>query len=61
LEGHTLIANIVVLAFGGDSAVYRLCGHCHRSLPMGDQLLAQKLMLEYDEDEFLKIANRHAA
>jgi hypothetical protein len=59
LEGHTLIANIVVLS--GDNAAYRLCGHCHRSLPMSDHLLAQKLMLEYDEEEFLKIANRHAA
>jgi hypothetical protein len=57
VEGHTLVANIVVLV----AAVHRLCGHCNRSLPMADQLLAQKLMLEYDEEEFLKIANRHAA
>jgi len=27
----------------------------------GQHRLAQKLMLEYSEDEFLKIANRHAA
>jgi hypothetical protein len=61
LEGHTLVANIVVLAFGSEQALHRLCAHLNRSLPMEDHLLAQKLMLEYDEEEFLKIANRHAA
>jgi hypothetical protein len=37
----------------------RLCAHCDHSLPMDDHLIAQKLMLEYDEDAFLAIANRH--
>jgi hypothetical protein len=59
LEGHTLTANIVVLV--DDRPTHRLCGHCDRSIPMSDQLLAQKLMLELDESEFLRIANRHAA
>jgi hypothetical protein len=28
-------------------------------VPMGDQLLAQKMMIEYSEPHFLRIANRH--
>jgi hypothetical protein len=58
-RGH-LVANIEAL--DGDKVKHRLCAHCDlRAIPMGDHLLAQKLMLEFDEDEFLKIANRHAA
>jgi hypothetical protein len=37
----------------------RLCAHCEHALPMYDHFLAQKLMLENDEDAFLAIANRH--
>lgn len=37
-----------------------LCGHAIESVPEGDNMLAQKLMLEHDEDQFLKIANRRA-
>jgi hypothetical protein len=51
--GH-LVANVRRL---DDNA--RLCAHCDHSLPMDDHLIAQKLMLEYDEDAFLAIANRH--
>ena len=41
---------------------HRLCGHLHfHECPLPDHFLAQKLMLEHDEDEFLRIANRHAA
>lgn len=41
---------------------HRLCGHCDLAkIPLGDQLLAQKMMLEFAEDDFLAIANRHAA
>lgn len=59
-EGH-LVANIDALDEQGRKT-HRLCGHAdERSIPMGDQLLAQKLMLENAEDEFLRIANRHAA
>lgn len=56
-----LVANIDAL--GPDDRVeHRLCGHCDPSVvPLADHLLAQKLMLEADEDEFLKLANRHAA
>jgi hypothetical protein len=51
--GH-LVANVRRLDDGA-----RLCAHCDHSLPMDDHLIAQKLMLEYDEDAFLAIANRH--
>ncbi len=55
-----LIANIAVM--DGTVIQHRLCGHCDiRKVPLGDHLLAQKLMLESAEDEFLRVANRHAA
>lgn len=62
----SLVANIDVMAAigheGESKVVHRLCGHCDpRAMPLADHLLAQKLMLEFDEEEFLKIANRHAA
>jgi len=44
-----------------DKVLYRLCAHCDlNQIPLHDHLLAQKLMLEGDESEFLRIANRHA-
>lgn len=61
-RGH-MVANIAVLTrhVGLEAVKHRLCGHCDRSIPLADQLLAQKLMIEGAEDEFLRIANRHAA
>jgi len=54
----SLMANIDVIK--DDKTLHRLCAHCDvHAIPLGDQLLAQKLMLEFDEDEFLRIANRH--
>jgi hypothetical protein len=53
-------ANIDVL--DGDSVRRRLCGHCDISrIPLGDHILAQKMMLEMAEDDFLRIANKHAS
>lgn len=53
-------ANIDVL--DGERVARRLCGHCEVSkVPLGDHLLAQKIMLESAEEDFLRIANRHAA
>jgi len=49
-----LVANVTRLEDGA-----RLCAHCDPSLPRADHLLAQKLMLEYDEEAFLQVANRH--
>jgi hypothetical protein len=70
--GH-MVANIDVLdvpkILGRDDhpdaiheakVTHRLCGHCDISeVPLYDQLLAQKMMLELDEERFLKLANRH--
>jgi hypothetical protein len=41
---------------------HRLCAHCRLDeVPLFDQLLAQKLMLEFDEERFLSLANHHRA
>jgi hypothetical protein len=55
-----LVANVDAL--DGERVTHRLCAHAPSgSIPLGDQLLAQKITLEFDEDEFLRKANRHAA
>lgn len=55
----SLVANIDVL--DGDKVAHRLCGHVNSraSVPLADHLLAQKVMLELAEDDFLRLANRH--
>lgn len=59
-KNPSMIANVDVLEC--DMVVHRLCGHCRLDqVPMGDNLLAQKVMLEIAEDDFLRIANRHAS
>lgn len=60
-EDH-LAANIEVLRAENDNAEIRLCAHPALSaVPLSDHLLSQKLMLEFDEERFLRLANRHAA
>jgi hypothetical protein len=55
----SMIANVEVLNPAG-CATHRLCAHVPvGQVPMGDQLLAQKMMLEFSESHFLRIANRH--
>lgn len=55
-----LVGNIDVLQ--DERVLHRLCAHCDTNeIPFHDHLLAQKLMLEGDENEFLRIANRHGA
>jgi hypothetical protein len=55
-----VIANVDVLSVDGRVEM-RLCAHANTNeVPHPDQLLAQKLMLEHDEQTFLRIANRHA-
>lgn len=60
--GH-VVANIEVIErdlLGHERMLHRLCGHIGDSgMPIADHLLAQKLMLEADEDAFLRLANRH--
>lgn len=56
-SGHA--GNVDVL--NGERVQYRLCCHCDHQIPTYDNMLAQKITLEYDEKEFLRLANRHAA
>jgi hypothetical protein len=51
---NSVVANIYRLDDGG-----RFCAHCDSNLPYEDHFLAQKLMIEYEEETFLRIANRH--
>lgn len=60
---ESMVANVDVLdndLFRTDKVLHRLCGHVPtHKVPLGDQLLAQKMMLEFAENDFLRIANRH--
>lgn len=38
--------------------VERYCIHAQEPIPVADNMLAQKLMLEADEEQFLRVANR---
>jgi hypothetical protein len=61
IRGQSFAGNVDVLTVDGRVSM-RLCAHANANeIPLPDQLLAQKLMLEFNEDEFLRIANRHAA
>lgn len=53
------MANVHVLK-DNNKVSHRLCAH-PLGVPQGDIMLAQKLMLEHDEANFLKVANRHLA
>jgi hypothetical protein len=46
-----------VQVFEGDRHVETLCIHPAISVPLGDHLLSQKLMIETDEANFRKVAN----
>ena len=61
IHGNSYSGNIHVLQRDllGDRATHRLCCHCADGVPLYDHLLAQKLHLQYDEDAFLRMANRH--
>lgn len=55
-----LVANVHEMD-GAGAVKRRLCAHITHAAnaPIFDHLLAQKLMLEYQEEEFLKVANDH--
>ncbi len=53
---HGWAGNITVLN-GEGQQIEKLCIHPAKRIPFADNLLAQKLLLEADEDQFLKIAN----
>src|SRR5258706_2940784 len=56
---YGIAGNIDVMAKG--KKVASLCCHCRSDIPNEDQFLAQKIALMWDEDAFLKTANRRAA
>lgn len=51
------VANVHVLNERGHTQ-HRLCAH-PLGVPQGDIMLAQKLMIEHNEDAFVRLANRH--
>lgn len=57
---RTKSPSINVDVIEGGKAVRRLCAYAP-GLPPGDTFLCQKLALENNENEFLKVANVHAA
>jgi hypothetical protein len=61
IRSNTLVANVDVLEHQRDDKItHRLCGHIPtQQVPLGDHLLAQKMMLEFAEQDFLRLANRH--
>ena len=60
---ENMVANVDVLSpVDQRHTTHRLCAHVQLgTVPLGDQLLAQKIMIELAEDDFLRTANRHAA
>lgn len=54
--------NIDVLEGRPGKVTHRLCCHLRDvSVPLYDHILAQKVWIERDEEQFLRTANRHAA
>lgn len=56
IHTNQVAGNIDVLK-EDSKVIERICCHCDYSIPYHDQHLAQKLMLEHAEDDFLRIAN----
>lgn len=53
------IGNIDVVNPAGD-VVHRLCAHIAEQVPDADNMLAQKLLLEHDDESFHRMANVHS-
>lgn len=53
IHGNTYAGNVYL-----DDGSARFCCHCDYGIPLHDQLLAQKVMLEVAEENFLALANR---
>ena len=61
-DNGSLVGNIDVLNPVDGNVIHRLCAHGEdKWLPMGDQLFIQKVMLELNEENFVKVANVHPA
>ncbi len=55
---HKVAGNVELLDAKEEKALARFCCHLQHQYPSHDHHLAQKLMLEWDEDTFLHLANR---
>jgi hypothetical protein len=58
IDQGNLVANVQEIDRAGN-VLQRLCAHGPTHLPLADNLLTQKIMLEHADDEFLRVANRH--
>ncbi len=58
ISGASYAGNVLLLCADNDTVEARFCGHCAPNIPLGDQLLAQKVMLEVDEPAYIALANR---
>lgn len=66
---HTAMGNVYKIEYGnvgnvflinGDGvSIQKYCIHLVNDEPIPDTMLAQKLLLETDEEQFLSVANRH--
>ena len=56
IRTNTVAGNVEELE--EEKATSKFCCHLNHKMPRPDHHLAQKMMLEYDEDEFLRVANR---
>lgn len=54
-----LTGNVDVVNPAGD-VIHRLCAHIRDEVPVADNMLAQKLMLEFDDEDFQRRANIHS-
>lgn len=60
INSNSIAGNVHALG-KKEEVIHRLCCHVpyQENLPPHDHFLAQKLMLQYAEDDFLRLANRH--
>ena len=58
IRGGNYAGNVYALGADGETAISRYCAHLAGNIPLHDHLLAQKIMIEVDEDSFHVIANR---
>jgi hypothetical protein len=61
ISGVSYAGNVQLLCADNDNIEATFCGHCNDNIPLGDQLLAQKVMLEIDEPAYIALANRRPA
>jgi hypothetical protein len=57
--GDRWAGNVHELCKDKEKIVASLCAHTQTDIPIEDNLLTQKLMLETSEEDFLRIANVH--